>query len=267
MWLLSLLVFSALASYLCVSSITSYYDRETVSKITVFQETPMEFPAITFCNLSPFQTNFSFEVLHAIIQNTTKYFESPQRPYGKILVANRYYFMSNIYDIVKNSDKLNLSNSLESMLKVCIYDLSNLCFLSDFECYYDFYYGNCFRFNSKGDKKLEQIDSLIILLSKFYKLKTYEECNCPFECNSNSYTLSTSFSTFSNDAFSFGSDKNSFEEAHQETLALNVYFDELKYTIIDEKIKTNLIDLLANIGGMPLSFFYSDCFLSKNENI
>jgi hypothetical protein len=386
-WLLSLLVFSALASYLCVSSITSYYDRETVSKITVFHEIPMEFPTITFCNLSPFQTNFSLEVLHELIQNTTKYFETSQKPFPTNSVGVKYYFMSYINDLIKNNvDKKNLSLSLASMLISCSFDFNDICNLQDFEWYFDFYYGNCFRFNSKGDKKLykngklagfrlelnigtylpmlwqyetgihifihnksqrismyegidapigkmtniainrivtnkveapysecvENLDkqgskyyeilkkhnltyqrsdcldlcfsdyafqkfgcregstsrffeepickSIVQLnflggfLLKFYNLKTYKECNCPFECHSNSYTLSTSFSTFSNADLTRKLSK--IENPPGDTLALNIYFEELKYTIIDEKIKTNWKDLLSNIGGVTFFNFF-----------
>ena len=77
MWSLSLLVFSAIASYLCVSNVMGYYDREIVSKITVLHETPLEFPTITFCNLSPFQTNFSLELLHEIVINTVFWISRP----------------------------------------------------------------------------------------------------------------------------------------------------------------------------------------------
>jgi hypothetical protein len=41
-----------------------------------------------------------------------------------------------------------------------------------------------------------------------------------------------------------------------DTLALNIYFEELKYTIIDEKIKTNWKDLLSNIGGVTFFNFF-----------
>jgi len=386
MWILSLLIFSSIASYLCVSSIISYYDREIVSKITVYHETPMELPTITFCNLSPFQTNYSLEMLTQMITNTTIYLGSPHAPFGRNSVANKYYFMSNLYDLVKNdSDKMNLGDPLASIIKMCSYDLSNLCTLQDFEWYYDFYYGNCYRFNSKGDKKLykkgklagfhielysgylysipwqseagmhifvhnkshkismyqgidapigkmtniainriysnklempysecvedlekegskyyeiltnhnftyqrsdcielcfsdyafqkigcregltsifydetvcktlEQIVLLANILSEFYNTKTFEQCNCPLECHSISYSLSTSFSSFFN---AVNAKNQSSTDENPNTLALNIYFEELKYTIIDEKIKTNWVDLISSIGGVPFLIYY-----------
>lgn len=39
------------------------------------------------------------------------------------------------------------------------------------------------------------------------------------------------------------------ETLKKSMLSLNIYFDKLEYTVIDETVKTTLTDLIADIGG------------------
>lgn len=52
--------------------------------------------------------------------------------------------------------------------------------------------------------------------------------------------------------------------AKQSLLALNVYFDDLKYTLISESPKTSIFDLIANIGS-ALGLFIGISLLSFFE--
>lgn len=55
-----------------------------------------------------------------------------------------------------------------------------------------------------------------------------------------------------------------YEQLKEETLAINVYYSEMKYTSIEELEKTNFLDLIASVGG-TLGLFLGMSFLSFFE--
>jgi hypothetical protein len=310
--------------------------------------------------------------------------------------------MSNLYEMVQNdSERKLLGRSLAEFVRVCMYDFGFLCNESDFEWYYDFYYGNCFKFNpnetiksyrtgkisgihmeielgeeypvhwlaetgvhlfihnkshrismyqgidasagkntniaikrefsnklekpysncienlelygskyyamlksanfaykqsdclelcfseyvlkvcncSEGStlkffpgqicKTIEQIDCLINTTRIYYDLQ-FDKCDCPLECHSISYTFAISLSEFPSNEYSryfvkqvFGDDsleENLIEYFSKKLLSLNIYYDDLRYTLIDEKIKTDWVDLVAAIGGN--NSYFTLCFYS-----
>ena len=110
------------------------------------------------------------------------------------------------------------------------------------------------------------------------------------ECDSISYELSTSFSLFPSDSYgnyllnnSIRNSKTesisqnviknlkaknlSLEEYIQKSLiSLNLFYEEFKYTSINEVPKFTLIDLIANLGGI-MGLFLGMSFLSFGEVI
>jgi len=101
-----------------------------------------------------------------------------------------------------------------------------------------------------------------------YIYEKLDYCNeqCPLECDSASYEISTSSLDFptqnwfnvvfeSSPAYVklFESIMNrtltyeSFKESH---LVVNIFYPSLKYTQITELPKTSLIDLVSNVGGL-----------------
>jgi len=387
MWLLSLILFSCFCSYLIMKTITNYLEYEVVTKIKIINENPSPFPAISICNLTPFDRYDSGKYIDNIAENLKDRFTLESNPN-----AYRYYYMSNVFDMVQNdSERKLLGRSLKRFFRICMYDFGFACNESDFEWYYDFYYGNCFKFNpnetiksyktgkisgihmeidvgadyplpwlsesgvhvfihnkshrismyqgidapagkstniaikrefsnkmekpysdcvkdletysskyyqmlknaklaylqsdclelcfseyvlkkcncSEGStlqffpgpicKSTEQIDCLIKTMKVYYDLQ-FEKCDCPLECQSVSYTFAISLSEFPTYEYArfyakkiFGNILYHEDElvgyVSKSLLSLNIYYDDLKYTVIDEKIKTELVDLVAAIGG------------------
>jgi hypothetical protein len=107
-------------------------------------------------------------------------------------------------------------------------------------------------------KTLEEIRCLGDTLETFY-LSVYSQCDCPLECNSISYSFSTSSAEFPTLSY-----LNLFTNLTNTTLnqiqlkmkllQLNIYFDELRYTVIDELKKTDLVDLISSCGGIIFFF-------------
>lgn len=80
---------------------------------------------------------------------------------------------------------------------------------------------------------------------------------CPLECESTSYTLSTSAASFPTDGYvnlltkniPFIREKYPNVSLKENLLSVHLYFPEMTYTRITETAKYEIIDLVAGIGG------------------
>ena len=118
------------------------------------------------------------------------------------------------------------------------------------------------------------------VFEEFFNKDVYEICHphCPLECNTISYGITTSFSKFPNLIYFEKKLKNNsiitskypsgynitYEDILKSTVAFNVYYDDLKYSIITEVPKTGPTDLISNMGGL-LGLFIGISFLSFGE--
>ena len=120
-----------------------------------------------------------------------------------------------------------------------------------------------------------------IFIEFFVESKVYIECNqyCPLECYSISYQLWPSFASYPTRGYAkksllkntiitskFQNETLTYDLLKQSVLSLNVYYDQLIYIKITKNIKTELIDLISNIGGL-LGLFLGISFLSFVEII
>jgi hypothetical protein len=120
-----------------------------------------------------------------------------------------------------------------------------------------------------------------IFIEFFVESKVYIECNqyCPLECCSISYQLWPSFASYPTRGYAkksllkntiitskFQNETLTYDLLKQSVLSLNVYYDQLIYIKITKNIKTELIDLISNIGGL-LGLFLGISFLSFVEII
>ena len=110
-------------------------------------------------------------------------------------------------------------------------------------------------------------------LKEFRNYK-YKKCinYCPTVCDSMSYTINPYFEHFpTNGKISAKSKKENgwdmfetYEQANKHSIAIYVYYKELKYTLISNKPKTELFTIISNIGG-TLGLFLGISFLSFIE--
>jgi len=126
---------------------------------------------------------------------------------------------------------------------------------------------------------------------EFFSIENIRElCDCPLECVSITYSMSTSFSNYPSKEYAdYLSNQSSIsklfnnrtqidsELIKSSLLSVSVYYDELKYTQISELKKVELEDLIAGIGGdLMISFIVKkqikliylikelwDCFLAS----
>lgn len=142
--------------------------------------------------------------------------------------------------------------------------------LESFEYLYDFY-----------DYNKTIIACFEKVFQEFFNKNVYEVCHphCPLECNTITYGITTSFSKFPNLIYynqlinrtlirsKYPADYIlSYEDLQNSVVAFNVYYDDLKYTIISEVAKSSPTDLASNMGGL-LGLFIGVSFLSFGELI
>ena len=101
----------------------------------------------------------------------------------------------------------------------------------------------------------------ISCLTKFKNSDEFlKECDCPEECESSGYTHSLSYANYPTDSYAKYLIKNSLffkrfsanyslESFKKEILYLRIYFEDMKETVTKQEIKTQLADLISNLGG------------------
>ncbi len=102
---------------------------------------------------------------------------------------------------------------------------------------------------------------------------------CPVECNTVTYPLTISTSSylsnknsmnklFNNTALSskYWNDTLNYDKMKNKVLALNIFYDKLEYTLINQEAKFQILDLVSNIGGL-LGLFLGVSLLSFLEII
>ena len=169
-----------------------------------------------------------------------------------------------------NSDLVNMIiNSKKTYRKIdCLFLCLNRFIIKECGCYNP---GYGIWNNIKQCSSLDDAEKYSKLLSYIFESNIFNMClsECPLECTSIEYINSISSSFFPTIAYleelnlikstNFTTKLNSSNH-----LALNIYYNSLSYTETDEIAKTNLIELISNIGG-TLGLFTGASFLSFVE--
>ena len=132
----------------------------------IIHESPVEFPAISFCNLNAFDVSSNPETLNYINNVLIKNQISPTIELNSNELAIKK--VTNIGNILKASVVSNkslsqaeirkLGYSLESMMISCSYN-NIKCDVSNFSMFHSYQYGNCFTFNGITDLNGTKIEA------------------------------------------------------------------------------------------------------------
>ena len=140
-------IFFSLCSSVCIYNITNTFIDFITYKINVnietINEVQTDFPAVSFCNLNPFKMSdpdIRFRI-ESIINRNNNSIKNLNRANLKIKVIN---------NILKKEASItkNFGFNLSELLISCFFK-SYPCKPTDFEPFYDYEFGNCFRFNGK----------------------------------------------------------------------------------------------------------------------
>ena len=101
-----------------------------------------------------------------------------------------------------------------------------------------------------------------IALTNFSSLGLFETCNCPVRCENNFYSYKLSYSEYPTKFYAKFLHKNSnlrkkynfsdefnYKDYKNSLVSINIFYDELKETIIEHKAKITEVELISNIGG------------------
>lgn len=156
-WIIFFIIASGFCSFFIFQSIEQYLNFEVTTRVRYIYEKPMIFPMITICNKNPLTTKYSEEIVEKVMKenNLTNFTNT------EILERNHFFlrqFMTTLRVFsLSDNEKQKLGHRIQSMLILCRFG-SVACSGSDFEWYFDFLFGNCYRFNS-GIATVKEIES------------------------------------------------------------------------------------------------------------
>lgn len=197
----------------------------------------------------------------------TKHFISKlDEPYNMCLKnASLFKFNKTLIDYIKNI-KENIYTQ-----KYCLDLCFSLKYMENANCNcsetsFDFIYENCY-LSAKDSLK----DCTSNFTKNFYSQSVYDLCSeyCPAECDSFDYFINShsftfpdygNISSYDQSAFFYSKFKK-YQEVKQSFVSFYIYFGNLEYTLVSQHPKTELIDLISNVGGL-LGLFTGFTFLS-----
>ena len=159
LWSISVMIFVGLSSYTFIQSLTVFLNYETINKIEFKRNSEkLLFPVVSICNLNPFIKKSSVKSIEKLLNdlNITDIVKSDvlDSTAGRFLnqhfTFTRFLFQSNLFNSTKEQ-KIQLLSDLNDIIISCRYGLE-ICSANDFDWFYSFDFGNCFKF--KSDKKV-----------------------------------------------------------------------------------------------------------------
>ena len=139
MWLICFLISSGFCFWLISESIMDYLNFDVVSKTQVNFETEMIFPVINICNMNSFKS----EKISNILKRLFGDYPSLNRKFQSQVIAKSFVMNSSFVNQYLSSELIPSKTIINCFFNAKPCDLSQ-----DFEYYFDFSYGFCFRFNS-----------------------------------------------------------------------------------------------------------------------
>ena len=237
LWIIFIMFSASLCIYSITSGIFSYINYEVTTKTRYINENKSVFPTVSICNQNIFTSKYAYELLknQSYITNQTHIFENPDLDHlnsNDLKYNTLAYFIKNEESV---KDRMLLSYDFKDILISCKFN-NHDCDESDFEWFYHFIYGNCFKFNKNGTK-ITRITGKSTGLSIEFYVGIYEKLN---------------YMTKSNGGVVIISNKSEFSEL-DDGISLTPGFE------------TNIIAKRTFIN--QLSKPYSNCEIQSNYNI
>jgi hypothetical protein len=161
-WIISILTSVSYFAYNITRSFLAFVAYDSVTQINIDRLPSIEFPTVTFCNKSPFKTyanGFIFKNAFNFIESTfatNTYFSMYH--VSSILLILQYLSKALLINwSVTDSQRAMLGFTIDDMLISCRYN-NKVCNKSDFEYFYTYQYGNCYKFNSGLNSVNQAVD-------------------------------------------------------------------------------------------------------------
>ena len=136
-WILFFLIATAAAFYMISSSIINYLNFEVVTRITLVNEQPFDFPTITICNRNLFNT----------LKDKKSFDENYEKIKNLDSITRQHYFFILAFNLsqIKNE---SFGLKLNELIIECTNNGIKCDTAKDFVQTYNFISGTCFRYNS-----------------------------------------------------------------------------------------------------------------------
>ncbi|CAF1025436.1 unnamed protein product [Rotaria sp. Silwood1] len=143
-WSLSFISFTGLMIYFVVKAILAYFDYPTSMDTSFISEWPQEFPAFSFCNISPLRRDLFWKPFlnYSIMNNRTS---ANDIAWDSLSLLDLTKFL--IYTLNRNETLDKYFYSLSSMMYKCSFN-DMPCSVNDFVPFTSFVYGACYTFNA-----------------------------------------------------------------------------------------------------------------------
>jgi hypothetical protein len=148
-------VFIISATY-CVFSVWisfhKYFQFDSITSIEIVTENPVNFPAVTFCNINKLNATLAETFLNGALNEENNIFniEDYVNEYHSYLYDITDYFRLKVLSIQNDEHRRSIGFELKDMLLQCNFNWIS-CDADDFTYFFDNTYGNCFTFNSKNE--------------------------------------------------------------------------------------------------------------------
>jgi len=146
--------------YFMIVNIQTFYKYETTTNIEDVTEEPTQFPTITICNQNIFTTDAAILAISNTINSLNK-----TNIFNMSMVSNLKLdkFHSDIQTLLtttlnkilnaqNETQQKSLGHLIDDFLIECYFDNTACNSATDFIWYFDQTYGNCFRYNSGGNR-------------------------------------------------------------------------------------------------------------------
>lgn len=171
-----------------IDSFLLFMQELTTTNVQNIRQNEHEFPAVTICNLNPFNTannetkTFIEDILREngyslSVDNDSTAHETMSDIIAlfKAGIAYQYSKKNISFETIKN-----MSFSLDQLLVSCSFKGST-CDAKNFTHFFSYEYGNCYIFNARASDENEQKDALRIHTGQMYSLKL--ELFSGYPCN------------------------------------------------------------------------------------
>lgn len=180
LWIIFPICAAGGAIYFISSTVSSYLDYDVVTNINVYNENSALFPSVSICNQNPFVTDYAINYVENAVSTLAldMVYTSPSAFLEKIEFTRNV--LQSRLKLESTDFKKKFALPFNQTVVSCIYN-GKECADDDFDWYFDFNYGNCYRFNAGKNKPLKysnqqgKFNGLTIeyFLGKKYKINNY----------------------------------------------------------------------------------------------
>ena len=146
-WAIFLVLSTSLCVFMVVNNIAEFRRFEVITKMRIVDEKPAPFPEIVICNKNPFVSAKANEFLNQFRVNNTNSSAAAATEGEPVRVDMWQASLHAKNPSFGDENRRSLGLNMQDMLIKCSFAESR-CSSVDFDWFYDWDFGNCYRFNS-----------------------------------------------------------------------------------------------------------------------